>query len=103
MFHLTQSYPSISSDEEFHGFNSLFSCFAPWPVVPGPLLSLPMSPIQRYAAHRAEGRKGKGGKETSQEALGPWPSLDPQPQVTKHLGSAGPAQPSCGEICEGGH
>lgn len=97
---LIQSYPSISTEEEFHDLNFLFSCFAPWPVVSGPLLSLPMSPVRRCAAHRAEGRKG--GKETSQEALGPWPSVDPQPRVTKHLGSAGPAQPPCGGNMEGG-
>lgn len=55
-----------------------------------------MSPVPRRAAHTAEGRKGKGEDEPSQEAPGPRPSLDPQPRVSEHLGSAGPAQPPCG-------
>ncbi|KAI4831702.1 hypothetical protein KUCAC02_001231, partial [Chaenocephalus aceratus] len=33
------------------------------------------------------------GRQPSQEAPGPRPSLDPRPRVTEHLGSAGPAQP----------
>lgn len=42
--------------------------------------------------------KGEGEEEPSQEAPGPRPSLDPQPRVTEHPGSAGPAQPPHGVI-----
>lgn len=53
-------------------------------------------PLAERRERKAKGEEGK----PSQEAPGPWPSLDPQPRVTEHLRSAGPAQPPCERIAQ---
>lgn len=59
---------------------------------PGRCCLCPCLPSQDEPLAEQRERKAKGEEgEPSQEAPGPWPSLDPQPRVTEHLRSAGPA------------
>lgn len=68
---------------------------------PGRCCLCPCLPSRDEPLAERRERKAKGEEgEPSQEAPGPWPSLDPQPRVTEHLRSAGPAQPPCERIAQ---
>lgn len=68
---------------------------------PGRCCLCPCLPSQDEPLAEQRERKAKGEEgEPSQEAPGPWPSLEPQPRVTEHLRSAGPAQPPCERIAQ---